>query len=125
MNCGSGDFVVSGNVCVDTVTSLKLRKTLSSPAFVDQQPRSIFYNPDLATSAPVLQGTKEEVAAHANLNASLEHFYSESASNARLAAIEAESKKFKSPRDEAKDVASKANRLANAIMRKPEPVEGG
>jgi hypothetical protein len=120
-------FVVSGNVCVDTVTSLKLRKNLQSPAFADQQPRSIFFNPDLATSAPVLQPTREEREAHANLNASLERRYSDNAVNRRLAAIEQDADKFKQIREGDCEIQAKAQRLAQAIIagieRKPEKVE--
>jgi hypothetical protein len=115
-------FVVSGNVCVDTVTSLKLRKYLQSPAFADQ-PRSIFFNPEIQTSAPVLQPTPAETAANLNLSASLEHHYSDDAVNRRLAAIEQDAEKFKAVRNGDAEIRQHAERLANAIARKPEPVE--
>jgi hypothetical protein len=117
-------FRVTGNVCENAETRMVMHKRLSPPSFSDT-PRSVYLNPELssATPAPVLQPTKEEQAAHANLSASLDHFYSESASNARLAALEAESAKFKKGRDEASDIASNANKLARAIMRTPEPTE--
>jgi hypothetical protein len=95
-------FTVKGSVSVDTVTKMVMRKTLSSPSFFDT-PRST-YNPDLATQAPVLQPTPAEVAARSGLNASLEHHYSDSAINQRLAQIEAEAATRRAQRDSHKDV---------------------
>jgi hypothetical protein len=113
-------FVISGNVSIDNVMFMRLKKRLSSPSFADT-PRSVFFNPDLATPAPTLAPSKEESQARSALSASLEIFYSESASNARLAVIAAETVKFNSGRDEASDIATKAQRLAAATVK---PAEG-
>lgn len=115
-------FVVAGSVTQDTVTQIKMRKRLSAPSFADK-PRPTF-NPEIAVPAPTLHTqTKEEQAAHSNLSASLDRFYSESASNARLAALEAEVSKFRSGKSVHKDIQANANRLATAIMRKPDGAE--
>lgn len=115
-------FVIAGSVTSDTLTRIKLRKSVQSPVFQDT-PRSVFFNPDLATSAPVLQRTPAETSALSGLSVSLQHHYSDDAVNRRLTAIEKDAAKFKSRRDDASDITAKANRLAHAIARKPEPVE--
>jgi hypothetical protein len=117
-------FKIAGSVCKDTVTKIIMKKSLQAPSFADT-PRSAFFNPEIATSASVLQPTKEETAAHSNLSASLERHYSDNAVNRRLSAIEQDAAKFKQGRDEASEIIAKANRLAGAIIagieRKPDP----
>lgn len=114
-------FVVAGNVCENAVTLIKMRKKLSAPSFADT-PRSVFFNPEIQTSAPVLQQSKEERAAHSNLSVSLERHYSDDAVNRRLAQIEAEASTstVKKGRDEASDITATANRLAKVVTRKSE-----
>ena len=80
-------------------------------------------NEELAVPRPVKEPTKEETQARSGLSVSLVHHYSDSAIEQRLVQIEAESKKFKQGRNEASDITATAQRLAKAIMRKPEPEE--
>lgn len=118
-------FTVAGNICKDTVTFIKMRKTLSSPSFADT-PRSRYnpdYNPDLATPAPVLQRTPAETSALSNLNTSMTQHFSESAIEKRVQELQAGAAKFKSPKDTDHEISTRANKLARAIMRSPEPTE--
>ena len=117
-------FVISGSESREAKTWMKLRRNLQHPAFQDT-PRSIFYNPEIQTSAPVLQPTKEESQARTALSSSLEQHYSDDAINRRLAVIEAEAttSAIKKGRDEASEIRARANRLANVIASKPEPRE--
>jgi hypothetical protein len=91
-------FVVSGSVTKDTVTSIVMRKKLSSPSFADT-PRSVFFNPEIQVPAPVLQQTPAEVSAHKGLDVSLAHHYSEDSVNRRLAVIEADAAKTRAIRE--------------------------
>jgi len=116
------NFVIAGNLSIDNTVFMRMRKTLSAPSFADT-PRSTYcpaYNPDLATAAPVLQRTPAETSALKGLDKGLQHHYSDSAIEKRVREIQDEAAKFKSPRDEARDIQAKANLLARAIMKSPE-----
>jgi hypothetical protein len=114
-------FRVTGSICVNCVTKLVLRKTLSSPAFEDT-PRPVY---DRAVPAPVpaltMARTREETAARADLEARMDRHYNADASARRLEAIEQDAEKFKALRNEDADIRANAERLANAITRRQEP----
>lgn len=118
-------FVISGSESREAKTWMKLRRNLQHPAFQDT-PRSIYPTGELALSAPVLQPTKEERAAHSNLSTALDRHYSDSAIEQRLAAIaaEASTSTVNKGRDEHRAIETRATKLSQAIARKRDSAEG-